>query len=239
MTRERTTAIRQEEGNCHITKEQFCDWLAGELPPDEEAEFLGHIGNCTFCAGQFANWMESPPEGSVGQPSGWMESPPEDAVLQPSGWMESLPEDSGNQIELTPQISAVYKKMPEPPVYLKEEILQRTQQIDVQMTVRVKERSRQMQLFMYSLKVGMAVVTSIFLLLLTTNIQSLQPEDVRNWRMEQKEQRQERQEERISLTDTLNRKSGEVSSFLNEISNGLFRMGIEDKEYQRNQEVTR
>lgn len=191
MTRDRTTMIRQEEGICHITKEQFCDWLAGELPPDKETEFLGHIGNCTFCAGQFANWMESPPE------------------------------------------------LPEPPAYLKEEVLQRTQQIDVQMTVRVKERSRQMQLFMYGLKVGMAVVTSIFLLILTTNIQSLQPEDVRDWRMEQREQRQERQEERVSLTDTLNRKSGEVSSFLNEISNGLFRMGIEDTEYQRNQEVTR
>lgn len=188
MTRERTSITRQEEGNCHITKEQFCDWLAGELPPDEEAEFLEHIGNCTFCAGQFADWMESPPE------------------------------------------------LPEPPAYLKEEILQRTQQIDVQMTVRVKERSRQMQLFMYGLKVGMAVVTSIFLLILTTNIQSLQPGDVRDWRMEQ---RQERQEERVSLTDTLNRKSREVSSFLNEISNGLFRMGIEDTEYQRNQEVTR
>ena len=93
-----------------------------------------------------------------------------------------------------------------------------------------------MQLFMYGLKVGMAVVTSIFLLLMTTNMQSLQYEEVRDWRMEQ---RQERQEERMSLTDTLSRKSGEVSNFLNEISNGLFRMGIEDTEYQRNQEVTR
>lgn len=195
MTRERTKIIRQEEANRHITKKQFCDWLAGELPPDKETEFLGHIGNCTFCAGQFANWMESPP-----------------------------------------QISAVQEKAPEPPAYLKEEILQRTQQIDVQMTVRVKERSRQMQLFMYGLKVGMAVVTSIFLLLMTTNMQSLQYEEVRDWRMEQ---RQERQEERMSLTDTLSRKSGEVSNFLNEISNGLFRMGIEDTEYQRNQEVTR
>ncbi len=224
MTREKATTIRQEEGNCHITKEQFCDWLAGELPPDEETEFLGHIGNCTFCAGQFASWMELSPGGFAGQSA---------------GWMESLPEDSVNQIELPPQISAVQTKMPEPPAYLKEEILQRTQQIDVQMTVRVKERSRQMQLFMYSLKVGMAVVTSIFLLLLTTNIQSLQPEDVQNWRMEQREQRQERQEEGMSLTDTLNRKSREVSSFLNEISNGLFRMGTEGTEYQRNQEVTR
>lgn len=192
MTKERTAMTRQEEGNCHITKEQFCDWLAGELPPDKETEFLGHIGNCTFCAGQFANWMESPPQDFAGQ-------------------MESLLEISPGQMEV-----------PEPPVYLKEETLQRTQQIDVQMTVRVKERSRQMQLFMYGLKVGMAVVTSIFLLILTTDIQSMQPEDVREWKMERREQRQERQEERVSLTDTLNRKSGEVSSFLNEISNGLF-----------------
>lgn len=192
MTKGRTAMTRQEEGNCHITKEQFCDWLAGELPPDKEAEFLGHIGNCTFCAGQFANWMESPPQ------------------------------DFARQVEFPPQISANQREAPDPPAYLKEEILQRTQQIDVQMTVCVKERSRQMQLFMYGLKVGMAVVTSIFLLILTTDIQSMQPEDVREWRMERREQRQERQEERVSLTDTLNRKSGEISSFLNEISNGLF-----------------
>lgn len=166
------------EKNPHITKEEFCDWLAGEMPPDNEAEFLGHIGSCTFCAGQFADWMELPQE---------------------------------------------------PPAYLKEEILLRTQQMDVQMSAHVKEKSRQMQLFMYSLKVGLAVMTSIFLLMLTTNIQNLQPERGQSRKTEQmQQQRQEREvtEKEPDITGILNQKSGEVSSFLNDISNGLFRIGI-------------
>lgn len=169
------------EENPHISKEEFCDWLAGEMPTEKETEFLGHIGSCTFCAGQFADWMELPQE---------------------------------------------------PPTYLKEEILLRTQQMDVQVSVHVKEKSRQMQLFMYSLKVGLAVMTSIFLLMLTTNVQNLQPERGQSWKTEQMQQRQEREvkEKEPDITGILNQKSGEISSFLYDISNGLFRMGIEETE---------
>ena len=42
----------------HISKELFCDWQAGRMKQPEEERFLGHIGVCTFCAGQFGNWME-------------------------------------------------------------------------------------------------------------------------------------------------------------------------------------
>lgn len=181
MTEERDRFADSREDNPHITKEEFCDWLAGEMPPDKEAEFLGHIGSCTFCAGQFAGWMESPQE---------------------------------------------------PPAYLKEEILQRTQQMDVQVSVHVKEKSRQMQLFMYSLKVGLAVMTSIFLLMVTTNIQNLQPEKDGSWKEEQMQQRQERETDgnEPDITGILNQKSGEISSFLYDVSNGLFRMGLEEIE---------
>lgn len=181
MTEERDSYTDSREGNSHITKEAFCDWLAGELPLDKETEFLGHIGSCTFCAGQFAGWMESPQK---------------------------------------------------PPAYLKEEILQRTQQMDVQVSVHVREKSRQMQLFMYSLKVGLAVMTSIFLLMVTANIQALQPEKTNNWKEERRQQRQEREvdEDEADITGILNQKSGEISSFLYEVSNGLFRMGIEEIE---------
>lgn len=192
MTEGKNGISRQMESKCHITKEQFCDWLAGEMPSDREEEFLGHIGSCTFCAHQFAEWMEAPPELSVNQ--------------------MTVPLD--------------------PPRYLKEEIVQRTQQAGVQMGVHVREKSRQMQLFLYSVKVGLAVMTSIFLLMLTANVQELQPGTVREWRAEQMQQRQEAdsQEERISITDTLNQKSGEISGFLSDISNGLFRMGLDGTE---------
>lgn len=172
------------EGRRHVTEEQFCDWLAGEMPAQEEEWFLGHIGSCTFCAQQFAGWME-PPEAFAG---------PEEAFAGP----------------------------PEPPAYLKEEIRKRTQQMDVQMAANVKERSRQMQLFLYSLKVGLAVMSSIFLLMLTNNVQGLQPEEGRSWEKEQEEAGEE-----LDITGILNQKSGEVSSLLNEISNGLFRIDRE------------
>ena len=102
----------------------------------------------------------------------------------------------------------------------------------MQMSVQVREKSRQMQLFMYSLKVGMAVMTSIFLLLLTADVQNLQPQTVREWRTEQMQQKQEAdsREERVSIADTLNQKSGEISGFLCDISNGLFRMGLDETE---------
>lgn len=191
-----------EERNRHITREQFCDWQAGEMELSQEEAFLGHIGSCTFCSGQFADWMEAPQE------------------------------SFGEQMELPH----------EPPVYLKEEILQRTQQMDVQMAVHVKEKSQQMQLFMYSLKVGLAVMTSIFLLMLTTNIQDLQSEAVQSWKTQQmQQQRQEREAagNEPDITGILNQKSGEVSSFLNEISNGLFRIEMKSIEQEGNQEVTR
>ena len=186
MTETRSEVTGREKGNPHIDKEMFCDWLAGEMDPHREQEFLGHIGKCTFCAQQFAGWMELPHE---------------------------------------------------PPRYLKEEISQRAHQMDVQVSVQVKEKTRQIQLFIYSLKVGLAVMTSIFLLMLTANIRDVDSGAVREWKLERMQQQDA--EEQMSITDTLNQKSGEISSFLNEISNGLFRMSTEDREQIKNQEVTR
>jgi len=204
MTEGKNGIVRQEDGRCHITKEQFCDWLAGEMPPDKEAEFLEHVGNCTFCAHQFAGWMEAPPDLPVSQ-------------------TKTVQEISMNQTGLL-----------NPPRYLKEEIMQRRQRTGVQMSLQVREKSRQMRLFMYSLKVGMAVMTSIFLLLLTADVQNLQPQTVREWRTDQMQQKQKQeadgQEEWVSIADTLNQKSGEISGFLCDISNGLFRMGLDETE---------
>ncbi len=206
------------EGRRHITEEQFCDWLAGEMPAQEEKWFLGHIGSCTFCAQQFACWMEQP-EAFAGQ----LEQPREESVVQPeafAGQLEQPHEESAVQPGMQPEYSyRLQCRTPEPPAYLREEILQRTQQMDVQMAANVKERSRQMQLFLYSLKVGLAVMSSIFLLMLTNNVQGLQPEDGRVWEREQEELGEE-----LDITGILNQKSGEVSSLLNEISNGLFRI---------------
>ena len=73
--------------------------------------------------------------------------------------------------------------------------------------------------------------------MLTANFQDLDAGAVREWRILRMQQQSA--EEQISITDTLSRKSGEVSSFLNEISNGLFRMDTEEREQRENQEVMR
>ncbi len=52
------------------------------------------------------------------------------------------------------------------PVHMKQEILERSRRVDYQVAVATRQVSKQMQLFFYSLKVGAAVVTAIFLLLM-------------------------------------------------------------------------
>ncbi|MCI9384696.1 MAG: hypothetical protein HFI24_10930, partial [Lachnospiraceae bacterium] len=50
------------------------------------------------------------------------------------------------------------------PAHMKQEILERSKRLDYQLAVTTRKVSKQMQLFFYSLKVGAAVVTALFLL---------------------------------------------------------------------------
>ena len=79
---------------------------------------------------------------------------------------------------------------------------------------------------MYSLKVGLAVMASIFMLMMTSNMQNL-GFDITQMQQEQRADRENVSEE-PGLTDTLKQKSGEISSFLNSLSNGLFRIETEE-----------
>ena len=98
--------------------------------------------------------------------------------------------------------------------------------MDVQASIRIKETSHKMQLLMYSLKVGLAVMASIFLLMVTSNIQDLELDMVQI----QQEQREDSENvmKEPGVVDTLKQKSGEISSFLNQLSNGLFRIETEE-----------
>ena len=134
----------------------------------------------------------------------------------------------------------------ESPGYLKEEVLSRTRQMDVQAAVKLKETSRQMQLFMYSLKVGLAVAFSIFLLTVTADIQNINLELPENQQVEQmQEKRREAREQKESrgqegsITDRLRKGSSWVTGILNDVSSGIFRVEIENSENEKNQEVTR
>lgn len=220
MTADTHKIAAQESGSLqsgHISKNLFCDWQAGRMKQPEEERFLGHIGVCTFCADKFGSWME---EGMV-------------------EFTESS--DLGRTDELTPYkertIQEEHLLLSEPPSYLKEEILRRTRQMDVQAAVHFKETSQKMQLVLYSLKVSLAVMASIFLLMVTANVQNMDFETVRT---EPKQQREAwEHDHQMNITDTLKQKSGEITTLLNNLSNGLFRIGMPEDENEINQEVTR
>ncbi len=149
-------------------------------------------------------------------------------------WMEEgLSDEMGREQFLTME--------EEPPRYLKEEIRNRTRQLDVQASMKLKETSRQVQLMLYSLKVGLAVAASIFLLTITSNIQNMginQELPERQW-MEEKQDEKERPEREESIAGKLRRGSREITAILNEFSSGLFRVDMNTSENKRNQEVTR
>ncbi len=127
----------------------------------------------------------------------------------------------------------------EPPGYLKEEILNRAHQIDVQASVKLKETSRQVQLMLYSLKVGFAVAASIFLLAVTTNVQNMDPQQPKEQKTEQMQEQRGAREQEESIVNKLRRGSKEITGLLNEISSGFFRIEMDDSENKKNQEVTR
>ncbi len=88
----------------------------------------------------------------------------------------------------------------------------------------------------YSLKVGLAVTASIFLLTVTANVQNMDRDFSENYRTEQAQESQEREE---SVVGRLKRHSKEITGLLNDISSGLFRIEMDDSVNERNQEVTR
>ena len=183
----------------HITREMFLSWQSDSLTESEQAEFFEHMAGCTFCAEQFAEWME--------------------------------------------EVQAVT----EPPVYLAEEILERTRQIDIRTAVKVKQASRQVQLLLYSIKVGLAVAASIFVLIVTAGVQNtgisenLYKEEMQDTGKEQKteetvqdretgqkvQDRETGQTKEKALEDSiiehLNQKSRGMAEWLNGLTDGFFR----------------
>lgn len=59
------------------------------------------------------------------------------------------------------------------PIDMKENILKAVKRPDVVLSVKAKEMSKRMQLFIYSLKVGTAMVGALFILMLTANFNGI------------------------------------------------------------------
>lgn len=66
------------------------------------------------------------------------------------------------------------KDLASPPAYLQEEILERSRSLKVQTAKTVYQTSKRMQLLLYSLKVGFAVATSLFLLSISYEIETME-----------------------------------------------------------------
>lgn len=111
------------------------------------------------------------------------------------------------------------KDLCEPPAYLQEEILERSRCADVQAARKVYQTSRQMRLFLYSLKVGLALATSLFLLFCTSRAN---PEDFYFHR------RLEQVEPHTSITDTLEEESRKMGGYLRQFTDNLWDMNEEE-----------
>ncbi|MCI8863462.1 MAG: hypothetical protein HFI20_13420 [Lachnospiraceae bacterium] len=96
------------------------------------------------------------------------------------------------------------------PAHMKQEILERSERIDYQLAVATRKVSGQMQLFFYSLKVGAAVVTALFLLFMVPKeIPQAEP-------MVPKEAARQQEE---TLNRRLNNGMQEMNRMLNEMLN--------------------
>ena len=96
------------------------------------------------------------------------------------------------------------------PAHMKQEILERSKRLDYQLAVTTRKVSKQMQLFFYSLKVGAAVVTALFLLFMVPKeIPQAEP-------MVPKEAARQQEE---TLNRRLNNGMQEMNRMLNEMLN--------------------
>lgn len=101
------------------------------------------------------------------------------------------------------------------PVHMKQEILERSRRVDYQLAATGREVSRQMQLLFYSLKVGAAVVTALFLLFMVPReLPKAEPVSPREAARQQEE----------TLNRRLNNGMREINQMLNNI------MGFEDRD---------
>lgn len=96
------------------------------------------------------------------------------------------------------------------PAHMKQEILERSERIDYQLAVATRKVSGQMQLFFYSLKVGAAVVTALFLLFMV-------PKEIPQAETMVPKEAARQQEE--TLNRRLNNGMQEMNRMLNEMLN--------------------
>jgi len=100
----------------------------------------------------------------------------------------------------------------EPPAYLQEEIMERSRQPDVRTARTIYETSKRMRLLVYSLKVGLAVAFSLFLLFFIPELEGMKALPGQSFTGRP----------RLSITEKLEEKSSRVNSYFQDITGRLF-----------------
>lgn len=111
-----------------------------------------------------------------------------------------------------------------PPSYLEEQILERVSQVDIQAAVTVKQTTRKMQLILYSLRVGAAVLASIFILAATagfrdTDFAKIEQVPYSNNQTDKDVQQKE------TVLDKVNQAANGLTERMNEITNQILNGG--------------
>lgn len=110
------------------------------------------------------------------------------------------------------------KDLLEPPAYLQDEILERSRRADVRAAKTACELSRNTRLFLYSLKVGLAVAASLYVLFFSSGIGGMEIPVIRI-----------EQEMSEAVTEVLDVKSHKVNNRLQEITRNLFGTEYEEE----------
>ena len=108
------------------------------------------------------------------------------------------------------------------PRNMKENILKAAKRPEVQIAIKSREASKQLQLFLYSLKVGTAAIAAIALLLMSMNFSSI-ISDPENYRPSKTVK-----EDRVSLTDTIRDRMNNISRNMLDFSNNIIKMEVTD-----------
>jgi hypothetical protein len=107
---------------------------------------------------------------------------------------------------------------------MKENIIKATKRPEIQIAIKSREASKQIQLLLYSLKVGTAAVAAIALLLLSMNIQG----SFSN--AESFTTINTVKEDNVSLTDTIRDNMNNISKNMLDFSNNIIKMEVTEND---------
>jgi len=101
-----------------------------------------------------------------------------------------------------------------PPAYFQEEVLKKTHSLNVQAVKIVHCTSKKMRLFLYSLKVSLALAASLFLLFVTAKVDNME------MRLE---------DQQTTINETLNKGSSSVGESLRDLTDWLFQKEFKEE----------